>query len=57
LGTPFSGGTTWLADLVIPGSKPAPARLKLAPRKKPYAGPSLARGVSLLYRRNKKNGA
>ena len=33
------------------------ARLKLAPRKKPYAGPSLARGVSLLYRHNKKNGA
>src|SRR6476659_11431995 len=25
-------------------------------RRKPYSGPSLARGVSLLYRRNKTNG-
>jgi integrase len=33
------------------------ARLKLAVRRKPYSGPSLARGVSLLYRRNKTNGA
>jgi integrase len=32
------------------------ARLKLAVRRKPYSGPSLARGVSLLYRRNKTNG-
>jgi integrase len=32
------------------------ARLKLAVRRKPYSGPSLARGVALLYRRNKKNG-
>jgi integrase len=33
------------------------ARLKLAVRRKPYSGPSLARGVSLLYRRNKTNGS
>src|ERR1700682_4970131 len=32
------------------------ARLKLAVRRKPYPGPSLARGVALLYRRNKTNG-
>jgi hypothetical protein len=32
------------------------ARLKLAVRKKPYAGPSLASGVTLLYRRNRGNG-
>lgn len=33
------------------------ARLKLEVRRKPYPGPSLARGVSLLYRRNRTNGA
>lgn len=33
------------------------ARLKLQVRRKPYPGPSLARGVSLLYRRNRTNGA
>jgi integrase len=33
------------------------ARLKLAVRRKPYNGPSLARGVILQYRRNKTNGA
>ena len=32
------------------------ARLKLAVRRKPYSGPSLARGVALQYRRNKTNG-
>jgi integrase len=32
------------------------ARLKLAVRRKPYTGPSLARGITLLYRRNKTNG-
>lgn len=32
------------------------ARLKLQARRKPYPGPSLARGVSLLYRRNRTNG-
>ena len=32
------------------------ARLKLAVRRKPYNGPSLARGVQLHYRRNKTNG-
>lgn len=32
------------------------ARLKLQVRRKPYPGPSLARGVSLLYRRNRTNG-
>jgi hypothetical protein len=32
------------------------ARLKLAVRRKPYSGPSLARGVALLYRRNRTNG-
>jgi len=33
------------------------ARLKLQVRRKPYPGPSLARGTSLLYRRNHANGA
>jgi integrase len=33
------------------------ARLKLAVRRKPYPGPKLARGVGLLYRRNKTNGS
>jgi integrase len=33
------------------------ARLKLQVRGKPYPGPSLARGVSLLYRRNRTNGS
>jgi integrase len=32
------------------------ARLKLAVRRKPYSGPSLARGMALHYRRNKTNG-
>jgi integrase len=32
------------------------ARLKLPVRRKPYNGPSLARGVVLLYRRNRGNG-
>jgi hypothetical protein len=32
------------------------ARLRLAIRRKPYGGPSLARGMSLMYRRNKANG-
>ena len=30
--------------------------MKLAVRRKPYSGPSLARGVALMYRRNKTNG-
>jgi integrase len=33
------------------------ARLRLAPRFAPYSGPTLARGIKLLYRRNKTNGA
>ncbi|MET3843998.1 site-specific integrase [Bradyrhizobium sp. OAE829] len=33
------------------------ARLKLDGRRKPYRGPSLARGASLQYRRNKGNGS
>jgi len=32
------------------------ARLRLPIRKKPYSGPALARGIHLLYRRNKGNG-
>src|SRR5262249_41503538 len=32
------------------------ARLKLTARRRPYGGPSLARGVSLMYRRNRTNG-
>ena len=32
------------------------ARLRLKVRRRPYSGPSLARGVVLLYRRNKTNG-
>jgi integrase len=35
----------------------ASARLRLPIRRKPYTGPSLARGIKLLYRRNKSNGA
>ena len=33
------------------------ARLKLKVRRKPYPGPSLARGVSLMYRRNRTAGS
>ena len=33
------------------------ARLKLTVRRKPYTGPSLARGIKLLYRRNKTSGS
>jgi integrase len=32
------------------------ARLRLKIRRRPYSGPSLARGISLMYRRNKTNG-
>jgi integrase len=32
------------------------ARVRLSPRKKPYSGPKLARGIQLLYRRNKTAG-
>jgi integrase len=32
------------------------ARLRLKIRRRPYTGPSLARGISLMYRRNKTNG-
>jgi integrase len=32
------------------------ARLRSKIRRRPYSGPSLARGVSLMYRRNKTNG-
>jgi integrase len=33
------------------------ARLRLQIRRRPYSGPSLARGIMLLYRRNKTNGS
>jgi integrase len=32
------------------------ARLRLRIRRRPYSGPSLARGIALMYRRNKTNG-
>jgi len=32
------------------------ARLRLKIRRRPFSGPSLARGISLMYRRNKTNG-
>jgi integrase len=32
------------------------ARLRLAVRRAPYPGPTLARGIALMYRRNKTNG-
>ncbi|MGY8639186.1 site-specific integrase [Bradyrhizobium sp. 14AA] len=32
------------------------ARVRLKIRRRPYSGPSLARGISLMYRRNKTNG-
>ena len=32
------------------------ARLKLKIRRRPYSGPTLARGIALMYRRNKTNG-
>jgi integrase len=32
------------------------ARLRLKIRRRPYSGPSLARGIALMYRRNKSNG-
>jgi integrase len=33
------------------------ARLKLAIRRRPYSGPALARGISLMYRRNNSSGS
>src|SRR5215475_11583975 len=33
------------------------ARLRLKIRRRPYSGPSLARGIALMYRRNKTNGS
>ena len=33
------------------------ARLRLKIRRRPYSGPSLARGISLMYRRNRTNGS
>src|SRR3954447_14604812 len=33
------------------------ARLRLKTRRRPYSGPSLARGISLMYRRNGTNGS
>jgi integrase len=33
------------------------ARLRLKIRRRPYSGPSLARGIALMYRRNRTNGA
>ena len=33
------------------------ARLRLQVRRRPYSGPSLARGMSLMYRRNGTNGS
>src|SRR5215470_4137666 len=33
------------------------ARLRLKIRRRPYGGPSLARGIALMYRRNKTNGS
>jgi integrase len=35
----------------------ATGRLRFPVRRKPYAGPSLARGIKLLYRRNRTNGS
>ena len=32
------------------------ARLRLKTRRAPYPGPTLARGIALMYRRNKTNG-
>ena len=32
------------------------ARLRLKIRRRPYGGPTLARGIALMYRRNKTNG-
>jgi hypothetical protein len=32
------------------------ARLRLKIRRRPYSGQSLARGIALMYRRNKTNG-
>ena len=33
------------------------ARLRLKIRRRPYSGPSLARGIALMYRRNRTNGS
>ena len=33
------------------------SRLRLTPKRKPYTGPSLARGIMLLYRRNRSAGS
>ena len=50
-------GTRFMARKVSFGAlESRSARLRLKVRRRPYSGPSLARGISLMYRRNGTNG-
>ena len=47
---------TWHAKSASAALESRSARLRLKIRRRPYSGPSLARGIALMYRRNKTNG-
>src|SRR6516225_3396796 len=49
-------GTTMARKISFSALESRSARLRMKIRRRPYAGPSLARGISLMYRRNKTNG-
>jgi hypothetical protein len=50
------GHDQWHAKSASVAPESRSARLRLKIRRLPYSGPSLARGISLMYRRNKTNG-
>src|SRR6516164_3251054 len=49
-------GSTMARKISFSALESRSARLRLKIRRRPYSGPSLARGISLMYRRNKTNG-
>src|SRR4051794_4729368 len=51
-----AGGPAMARKVSFSALESRSARLRLKIRRRPYAGPSLARGISLMYRRNKTNG-
>src|SRR6476469_6516308 len=52
-----NGDTTIMARKVsFSALESRSARLKLKIRRRPHSGPTLARGIALMYRRNKTNG-
>jgi integrase len=52
-----NGGITMARKVRHSALESRSARLRLQIRRRPYSGPSLARGISLMYRRNKTNGS